>query len=616
MQSRQEINKETLQETQSQLTCSKYNWHEHHHVCAIYQEDKDQITMVADFITNGISNNYKVLFMDDIEPRRQEILDLVEGSSECIQRGSIHISNSASSYLTDGYFTPDKLFALMRALSDIAISEGYKGVYITAEPLWIHEADPETYKAFLEYESRLTNVAIENNFIMLCQYSTFRWKADTLRDVLFTHPTTLVEEKLFENYYYVPADELLSAERDRHMVGRWLDTLKQRKHEKEALVAARESAEKANLTKTNFINMLSHEMRTPMNGILGMIDVLKGETLSQDQQEQVGIIGTSADHLLDMINNILDAAKLEAGKITLDPKPTSVRKVVSDAINVMRTTANKKGVALVQDIDESVPKWIQGDELRLRQVLLNLLSNAVKFSKDTPVEVLVATGEDRKSGVHLQFTVRDHGVGIDPQRISSLFQPFTQLNRNMGGTGLGLYISRQLVEMMNGKIWCESQVGEGSSFHFTINTTEAEYVPEVPQEINLLKYSNLRILFADDNELNQLVFKKMVARYGCNVTLANNGKEVTDSVNIDNYDIIFIDLFMPIQDGWTTARILKNRFANLPPNQRPWIVFSTGHVFLSEEEQSMVKELQVDIIYKPFTLTALQTVFDRYLNQQ
>jgi signal transduction histidine kinase len=349
---------------------------------------------------------------------------------------------------------------------------------------------------------------------------------------------------------------------------RRLEVLSQNNQE---LVEARRAAESSVRAKSDFLAAMSHEIRTPMNGVIAMVGLLMETPLTTDQRGYLETIQTSGESLLTIINDILDFSKIEAGKMELETRQFDLRANIEESLDLLASKAGENNLDLVYQADSGIPAVIEGDPLRLRQVLVNLLSNAVKFTEMGEIfvqaELLSTRAADTpgRSVLHLHFSVRDTGIGIRPEKLARLFEPFMQAEkstaRHYGGTGLGLAISKRLVEMMGGKMWAESAHGEGSTFHFTANfQTETSQNSAVPPALagRQSKLADLRILIVDDNATVRRVLAEQTTQWGMNPRAAENASQAFDWVRAgEQFDLAVVDLQMPGMDGLDLATEIR-----------------------------------------------------------
>ena len=352
----------------------------------------------------------------------------------------------------------------------------------------------------------------------------------------------------------------------------------------ESLHHAKEVAEAASRSKSTFLANMSHEIRTPLNGILGFTELLRNDAAANDceQQEFIDTIHASGNHLLNLINDILDISKVEAGQMIFERVDVSPSHIVSDAASMLRVRAQEKGIALNIEYQGKVPQTIHTDPSRLRQVLMNLVGNSIKFTEQGEVRVLAKLVEQTDKSM-MSFEVRDSGIGIAANKIEKIFEPFTQadssVTRRFGGTGLGLSMCKQLVEALGGTIGATSVEGEGSRFEFTIDpgpidTTSliegedlAEAVQERPAKKEALVLPETitgRVLLVDDGDTNRRFVSLALMRTGVELTEAVNGEEAVALATSQEFDLVLMDMQMPIMDGYTATRVLREKGITIP----------------------------------------------------
>ena len=377
---------------------------------------------------------------------------------------------------------------------------------------------------------------------------------------------------------------------------------------------SRENALIANKAKSEFLANMSHEIRTPMNGILTAVEIIQKTDNEKKQRDFLKIIKVSADSLLQIINDILDLSKIEAGKLQLEDIPFDLREILDDVTQLIFLSASKKGLSSELIIEQDVPHYIKGDPLRLKQILLNLLSNALKFTEKGTIQVIVKREEDEtKEQEKVVFSVKDTGVGIDEEKQKILFRKFSQadstITRKFGGTGLGLAISKRLVEMMSGEIDLKSETGKGSEFFFRVPVKRAN--DEEIQTCELLKSeagqtegiseTSLNVLVAEDNQINQAIIKEVLSGFGWNYQLVSNGKEAVEAVKNNNYDVILMDVMMPVMDGLEATERIKA----LPEKSKIPVVALTASV--TEADLQKVFQAGMDAyIPKPIKIIDLK----------
>ena len=369
--------------------------------------------------------------------------------------------------------------------------------------------------------------------------------------------------------------------------------------------------------KDKFFAHMSHEIRTPMNGVIGLSYLALQCDTTPEVTEYLEKIHQSGESLLSIINDILDFSKIEAGELKVEKIDFELRDVLEQLSNILEFQASEKGLAFKVNVEPSVPEYLKGDPVRLQQILLNLTNNAVKFTEHGDVCVEVQLAQQSDYTVVLQFTVRDTGIGMNPDQMSCLFQSFSQVDnstaRKYGGTGVGLAISKQLGEMMGGEISVESEPNRGSTFAFTLSF-ESGNEPEQQgtKTSSQPSLEGFRVLLVEDNKINQLVEKEVLLSIGVDtVMIAENGQEAIDAVQQHPFDIVLMDIQMPGMDGYEATKQIRNQFSStdLP------IIAMTANAMKEDREKTSAVGMN-DHISKPIDIDVLHRALQHWYEKK
>lgn len=385
--------------------------------------------------------------------------------------------------------------------------------------------------------------------------------------------------------------------------------------EQQKTQAQKQAVLDAHAAKSRFLANISHELRTPMNGVMGMSTLLSNTSLSQEQQEYVHTIMASSNRLLNIINQILDYSKTEAGKTKLYIKNFSVKQCIKEVLQINSVTAAKKQLKLGSNIPSNIPEVLNGDVEKLQQILVNLISNAIRYSHKGSISLTIKTIENTNMNTTLLFSLKDTGIGIPASKMPFLFDAFTQVDesstRSEGGTGLGLAICQQLVQLMGGKIWVESTLGKGSTFFFQLPFDIPQNQTPLPKHRPQFSTTpttkdNVDILIVEDDNVNRFLAIRFLEKMGYKPNAVTNGQEALDALKEKDYPIIFMDIQMPVLDGLKTTEIIRKEY-----QYQPIIIAMTANAMTENKLLCEIVGMN-DFIEKPIRLPILEEVLEKW----
>lgn len=375
------------------------------------------------------------------------------------------------------------------------------------------------------------------------------------------------------------------------------------KYQKE-LVKAKELAEQGKKIKENFLANMSHEIRTPINGIIGLINLLGQTGLSDNQNEMLNLLRTASSSLLGVINDVLDLSKIESGKFKINRAETNLVELCNTLVNLLNIGAKEKKIQLSLDLDPNLPTKIMADSLRLNQILMNLIGNAIKFTDHGEVNFMVRVKDKKGNNVRLEFAVKDTGIGIAKENIDKIFEVFEQADDQttvkFGGTGLGLSIVKNLAKLKGGELHVQSEEGKGSLFTFT-NWYEIVAGSEesiAPKKMELTKFNNIKILLAEDNQINTFLVLKILSNWGIEVEVVENGKDAIQKIIENDYNLVLMDTYMPVMNGLDAIKAIRNGAAGDIKKNIPIINFSAA--VMESDKQIAMNSGADDILDKSF----------------
>jgi len=472
--------------------------------------------------------------------------------------------------------------------------------------IFIIRLNGQKVTGFLNQSTQVLILSAIIGFIFAIIFTLFLFKSKVYR------PIALLVKEIKQAHLNDKPKALMYKSNDEfgyliHAYNKLMSDLFESRHK---LELQKELSEQAAKSKSDFLAVMSHEIRTPLNGVIGMSSLLNETELGEEQKQYSETIMSSGKQLLSVINDILDFSKIDAGKLVLDIQKRNLNFILSTTENMFQITAKDRGIKLISKIQPAIKHNLLLDETRIRQVLVNLISNAFKFTEQGQIEVIVKTLESSDERCTVRFSVTDTGIGLSQRHIDKLFSQFVQADtsttRQYGGTGLGLAICKRLVELMGGKIWIESELGQGSSFIFDLPFERSDLISINEGEIQTAPVilSGKNILLVEDMLLNQQIAKAILK--GNNIDIANDGIEAVQKVKQATYQVIFMDCLMPKMDGFEATREIRKLGITTP------IIALTASALQETKDQCM--EAGMDgFLPKPFDKDEIHKVLAKWL---
>ncbi len=494
----------------------------------------------------------------------------------------------------------ESLRILINTTPDVILFKDGEGKWIEANDsiLEVFEVDKNDYKGKDDRALSSVSEFYKEALVICAETDEFAWKNKQPARSEECIPQRDGSHKIFD-VIKVPLFHNNGMRKGLIIFGRNITNYKKTSQE---LIEAKEQAENATKMKSDFLATMSHEIRTPMNGVIGMTSLLMQSELNDDQRESMEIIKQSGESLLNLINEILDFSRIESGKVILDNQPFSLESCLREVLDVFKN--HNKNITYSSKLMKDVPSVLIGDVSRVKQVLINLFGNASKFTSAGEISVIVQKEKAIDNKIELLFSVIDTGLGIKKESIPKLFVPFTPISGtsvNSAGTGLGLSICKKLVELMNGKIWVESEIGKGSTFFFTLKLEIGggkgvkKETSNKSIELSILSDElPLRILLVEDNPINQKVAQRIIKKFGYSIDTAENGILALESLKNNKYDLIFMDVQMPEMDGIEATKSILETYKKKSPK----IIAMTAAVMKGDKERCFEAGM-VDYIPKP-----------------
>ena len=539
------------------------------HMVLLYNDENDVVKPVVEFMVASLDRNERCIYVsgDTNMKMLKNTLGKYIDIDERIEKKDLFLLNKENAYAKDGEFEPDKMIELILSLTEESLELGYSGMSITGELSWVLDYGSGIDK-IIEYEWKLNErVFTKKELTALCRYNLNKFEDEMITNIIQLHPIVVYKDKIHENPYYLPPDGYKERNLLKYQVATWLKNIDEFSNIKSKFDKEIRRIEMESESKSDFMSKISHDMKTPLSAIISLSEFGSEEIKDIKGQEYFNEIKGSAEYLLSLMNDILDYQKLKNNGVEVVREKTNILSFLNSVKTIINPQAIKKKLEFNATFDFGVEQTVYKLDLKkVSQILINILSNSIKYTEPGGTISWKATIESADGTYYLFNIIEDTGVGMSTQFQRHMFDSFAQeeniLTQSEGGTGLGLPIVKQLIEIMKGEIKVESGLKRGTKVEITLPLLEAEKAIEKKINVALLEGKN--ILICEDVEINSRILMKHLEKTGANIDIVKNGIEAVGRVKVVGYDLIFMDLRMPLMNGHEATSEIRKFNSTVP----------------------------------------------------